>query len=70
MDDRADARPADGHGWARTAWMAVALLWPVALLNYLDRQMLASMKFSVMADVADIGTDANWGLMLGQFKWM
>ena len=50
--------------------MAVALLWPVALLNYLDRQMLASMKFSVMADVADIGTDANWGLMLGQFKWM
>jgi len=50
--------------------MAVALLWPVALLNYLDRQMLASMKFSVMADVPDIGTDANWGLMLGQFKWM
>ena len=50
--------------------MAVALLWPVALLNYLDRQMLASMKFSVMADVPDIGTDADWGLMLGQFKWV
>jgi MFS family permease len=56
--------------WARAAWIAVALLWPVALLNYLDRQMLASMKFSVMADVPDIGTDANWGLMLGQFKWV
>jgi MFS family permease len=55
---------------ARTAWVAVALLWPVAMLNYLDRQMLASMKFSVMADVADVGTDANWGLMLGQFKWV
>ena len=33
----------------RVAWLVVALLWPVALLNYLDRQMLASMKFSVMA---------------------
>jgi len=55
---------------ARTAWLALLLLWPVALLNYLDRQMLASMKFSVMADIAGIGTDANWGRMLGQFKWV
>ena len=54
----------------RTAWLAVALLWPVALLNYLDRQMLASMKFSVMGDIASIGTDASWGFMLGQFKWV
>lgn len=54
----------------RTAWLIVALLWPVALLNYLDRQMLASMKFSVMADIPSIGTEANWGRMLGQFKWV
>ena len=54
----------------RTAWLAVALLWPVALLNYLDRQMLASVKFSVMQDVPGIDSDANWGLMLGQFKWV
>ncbi|HEX4608207.1 MAG TPA: MFS transporter [Urbifossiella sp.] len=54
----------------RSAWLAVALLWPVALLNYLDRQLLAAMKFSVMADVPDVGTDANWGYMLGQFKWV
>ncbi len=54
----------------RAAWLAVALLWPVALLNYLDRQMLASMKFSVMEDISDVGTEANWGLMLGQFKWV
>src|SRR5438874_11912025 len=32
--------------------------------------MLAAMKFSVMADVTDIGTDARWGFMLGQFKWV
>ncbi len=55
---------------ARTAWLVVALLWPVALLNYLDRQMLASMKFSVMASIPDIGSEANWGKMLGQFKWV
>ena len=54
----------------RTAWLVVALLVPVALLNYLDRQMLAAMKFSVMAEIPDIGTDANWGRMLGQFKWV
>src|ERR1044071_6918173 len=52
------------------AWTVVALLWPVALLNYLDRQMLASMKFSVMHDVSSIGTEANWGFMLGSFKWV
>src|SRR5437762_7554699 len=55
---------------SRTAWLVVALLWPVALLNYLDRQMLAAMKFSVMADIPSIGSEANWGKMLGQFKWV
>ncbi len=33
---------------SRTAWLVVALLVPVALLNYLDRQMLATMKPSMM----------------------
>lgn len=63
----ANAAPAS---FARMAWLIVALLWPVALLNYMDRQMLASMKYSVMADITDVRTDANWGLMLGQFKWV
>lgn len=57
-------------GVMRMAWVVVALLWPVALLNYLDRQMIASMKSSVMGDVTNIGSDANWGYMLGQFKWV
>lgn len=54
---------------SRRAWFFVALLMPVALLNYLDRQMLASMKYSVMSDIPDIATEENWGFMLGQFKW-
>ncbi|MCW1912080.1 MFS transporter [Luteolibacter sp. GHJ8] len=51
------------------AWLVVALLVPVALLNYLDRQMLATMKSSVMADIPGIGLEANWGKILAWFKW-
>jgi len=50
--------------------LIVALLVPVALLNYLDRQMLAAMKFSVMQDIPDIGLEANWGKILALFKWV
>lgn len=55
---------------SRTAWLVVALLVPVALLNYLDRQMLAAMKFSVMRDVPDIALEENWGKILALFKWV
>jgi MFS transporter, Spinster family, sphingosine-1-phosphate transporter len=55
---------------SRTAWLIVGLLFPVALLNYLDRQMIASMKVSIMSDIPDIGSEANWGHMLASFKWV
>src|SRR3954462_2903891 len=51
------------------AWFVVALLFPVALLNYLDRQMLATMKASMVADIPSIANRADWGLILGCFKW-
>jgi MFS family permease len=57
----------------RTAWLVVALLWPVALLNYLDRQMLASMKTSVTGSISGFQPEIlneQWGYMLGQFKWV
>jgi MFS transporter, Spinster family, sphingosine-1-phosphate transporter len=54
----------------RYAWIIVGLLVPVALLNYLDRQMLASMKFSVMRDIPDIALEAKWGTILALFKWV
>ena len=57
-----------------TAWLMVVLLVPVALLNYLDRQMLAAMKSSMMADLTTIrpasAEEATWGLILGTFKWV
>ncbi len=51
-------------------WVVVMLLWPVALLNYLDRQMLAAMKSSIMIDIPSIALEAKWGLLLGCFKWV
>jgi MFS family permease len=53
----------------RSAWFVVALLFPVALLNYLDRQMLATMKASMVGDIPSIANKADWGLILGCFKW-
>ena len=61
-----NAAPSTG----RYAWIVVALLFPVALLNYLDRQMIAAMKVSVMADIPGITLESQWGYMLGQFKWV
>lgn len=54
---------------ARYAWFVVALLFPVALLNYLDRQMLATMKASMVGDIPTIANKADWGMVLGCFKW-
>src|SRR5438128_2417401 len=62
--------PAAAGALSRAAWLVVMLLWPVALLNYLDRQMLAAMKYSVMGAIPSIGSETNWGFMLGQFKWV
>ena len=53
----------------RYAWFVVAMLFPVALLNYLDRQMLATMKASMVGDIPTIANKADWGLILGSFKW-
>lgn len=64
------SNPSASSQLTRTAWLVVMLLMPVALLNYLDRQMLAAMKYSVMEDIPSIGTEENWGFMLGQFKWV
>ena len=52
------------------AWIVVLLLFPVALLNYLDRQMLAAMKSSMVGDIQGIANEAQWGFVLGSFKWV
>lgn len=54
---------------SRHAWTVVALLFPVALLNYLDRQMLATMQKSMVEDIPSITNEAAWGSVLAAFKW-
>ena len=34
-------------------WIVVGLLWVVALLNYMDRQMLSTMKSAMMVDIVE-----------------
>ena len=62
--------PPESRTLTRTAWLIVGLLFPVALLNYLDRQMLAAMKSSMVTDIPSIANKADWGLVLGSFKWV
>ena len=54
----------------RQAWLVVALLWPVALLNYLDRQMLATMGVSIKADIVELQSAAVYGQLMGAFLWV
>ena len=42
-------------------WVVVALLWGVALLNYMDRQMLSTMKESMQLDISELQTAENFG---------
>lgn len=49
-------------------WLIVALLWPVAVLNYLDRLMITTMREPLVADVAI--SDAQFGLLTSIFLWV
>lgn len=51
-------------------WIVVGLLWVVALLNYMDRQMLSTMKPSMMIDIAELQTAANFGRLMAIFLWI
>ena len=52
------------------AWAVVALLWPVALLNYLDRQMVATIRASIRADIPSIANDQEFGTLMAVFMWV
>lgn len=52
------------------AWLVVALLWPVALLNYLDRQVLATLQPAIGADIGAVLNSGNFGRLMGIFLWI
>jgi MFS transporter, Spinster family, sphingosine-1-phosphate transporter len=50
------------------AWGIVGLLWLVALLNYLDRLMITTMREPIKESIAM--TDAQFGLLTAVFLWV
>ena len=48
-------------------WIVVVLLWVVALLNYLDRQMLSTMQESMKMDIKELAVGENFGRLMGVF---
>lgn len=51
-------------------WIVVGLLWVVALLNYMDRQMLSTMKSAMMVDIVELESAANFGRLMAVFLWI
>ena len=51
-------------------WIVVALLWIVALLNYMDRQMLSTMRDPMMTDIHELESAANFGRLMAIFLWI
>lgn len=54
----------------RYKWIVVALLWVVVLLNYLDRQMLSTLKPSMQIDIAELQSAENFGRLMAIFLWV
>ena len=53
---------------SRYAWLVVALLWLVGMLNYLDRLLITTMRDPIVADI--VMTDAQFGLLTSVFLWV
>ncbi|MEZ2442273.1 MFS transporter [Chitinophaga sp. RCC_12] len=51
-------------------WVVVGLLWVVALLNYMDRQMLSTMKPAMQVDISALQSATNFGYLMAIFLWI
>jgi MFS family permease len=51
-------------------WVLVGLLWVVALLNYMDRQMLSTMRPAMETDISELQSATNFGYLMGIFLWI
>lgn len=50
------------------AWLVVAALWDVMILNYIERVMITTMRESLTAAIPM--TDAEFGLLTSVFLWV
>lgn len=51
-------------------WVVVGLLWVVALLNYMDRQMLSTMRDAMAVDITDLESKVMFGKIMAVFMWI
>ena len=51
-------------------WVVVALLWGVALLNYMDRQMLSTMRDAMQMDITELQEGKYFGYLMAIFLWI
>lgn len=51
-------------------WVVVALLWVVALLNYMDRQMLSTMQSNIALDIPALRNAEAFGALMAIFLWV
>ncbi|MEG1642830.1 MAG: MFS transporter, partial [Bacteroidales bacterium] len=51
-------------------WVVVGLLWVVALLNYMDRQMLSTMQQSMKIDITELNKAEAFGALMAVFLWI
>ena len=51
-------------------WLVVGLLWIVALLNYMDRQMLSTMQEAMKADIVELRKAEAFGALMAVFLWV
>ena len=51
-------------------WALVAMLWVIALLNYMDRQMIATMRPAMQMDIKELEQAANFGRLMAIFLWV
>lgn len=51
-------------------WLVVSLLWVVALLNYMDRQMLSTMRQSMAMDITALESTVEFGKIMAVFMWI
>lgn len=51
-------------------WIVVGLLWVVALLNYMDRQILSTMRPTMQVDIVELQSATVFGQLMAIFLWI
>jgi MFS family permease len=52
------------------SWTVVAMLWLVALLNYMDRQILSTMKNLMQSEIIELQSATYFGYLMAIFLWV